>query len=630
MRSQFIFLTIFSAGTRGLVTTSPYTAQGAFPTSVFSEYYNDPTATAAQVQPKISDPVSSIAANPIFGDNDCARCQAGLEVAKFLALAAPEEGPALAVELCEAFEFSGTCSRDYSILALGSVITQVIANADVGGYDDDMSNFLNLCHLPPTTPLNLTGWFAKEKPNPLPAPKQPSGKRLKVLHFSDSISIPVRYSTGSEANCTSDLCCRANNVNKYSPDVTLDPAPRYGHYKCDSPLALGMAALQAIPVLTETQDTGFAFSLYTGDLVSHDRDHELSRDYTKWVETTLYGLFKTMLGNGAVYAALGNHDSYNQAQDAPHAIGQGLADQFSWNYNHMAALWEYEGWLGREAADLARAHYSAYMVNRQDGLRISLSIPIFDASRANYFNYLNLSDADVSGMLRFLTDELQDAEDAGDRVWIVGHVLSGWDGSNPLLNPTDLFYQIVDRFTPHVIANIFFGHTHEDQVSIFYANNGTNMSAETAGTVAWIGPSIVPITNLNSGFRMYEVDSSTFDIVDAHTWRADVSAFSALDNQTNVGPIYAYEYNTREAYGGSIVQWGDDDPLNATWWHLVTEAMDADPSLVATFHHYQGKGSVKTKECSEACIAATVCYMRSGSASLAKQNCQAGFGSVQS
>lgn len=36
-------------------------------------------------------------------------------------------------------------------------------------------------------------------------------------------------------------------------------------------------------------------------------------------------------------------------------------------------------------------------------------------SRANYFNYLNLSEPDVSGMLRFLTDELQDAEDSGDR-----------------------------------------------------------------------------------------------------------------------------------------------------------------------------------------------------------------------
>lgn len=91
-------------------------------------------------------------------------------------------------------------------------------------------------------------------------------------------------------------------------------------------------------------------------------------------------------------------------------------------------------------------------------------------------------------------------------------------------------------------------------LQIFYANNGTNMSAETAGTTAWvrvlmnrviyfsshkyrqIGPSITPLTNLNSGFRVYEVDSSvrlsshpffvsnhrviikqTFDILDAHT-----------------------------------------------------------------------------------------------------------------
>ena len=28
-------------------------------------------------------------------------------------------------------------------------------------------------------------------------------------------------------------------------------------------------------------------------------------------------------------------------------------------------------------------------------------------------------------MLRFVTDELQDAEDKGQRVWILGHVLTG-------------------------------------------------------------------------------------------------------------------------------------------------------------------------------------------------------------
>jgi len=78
--------------------------------------------------------VKSIAANTHFADN-CAKCQAGLEVAKFLALAAPEEGPRLAVELCEHFQFSSTCGTTFSRLGIGAVITQVVSNADVGGLD---------------------------------------------------------------------------------------------------------------------------------------------------------------------------------------------------------------------------------------------------------------------------------------------------------------------------------------------------------------------------------------------------------------------------------------------------------------------------------------------------------------
>jgi hypothetical protein len=40
-------------------------------------------------------------------------------------------------------------------------------------------------------------------------------------------------------------------------------------------------------------------------------------------------------------------------------------------------------------------------------------------------NPIQISNPDVSGMLRFVTDELQAAEDAGQRVWILGHVLPG-------------------------------------------------------------------------------------------------------------------------------------------------------------------------------------------------------------
>lgn len=45
----------------------------------------------------------------------------------------------------------------------------------------------------------------------------------------------------------------------------------------DSPYNLIAAGFGAIPIMTDTVDTGFNFTIYTGDLVSHDPDSQLSR-----------------------------------------------------------------------------------------------------------------------------------------------------------------------------------------------------------------------------------------------------------------------------------------------------------------------------------------------------------------
>jgi len=106
-----------------------------------------------------------------------------------------------------------------------------------------------------------------------------------------------------------------------------------------------------------------------------------------------------------VYAALGNHDSYNQSVFPPvvlspsfkqtiperkmrliRSVGPLLTSsagvyQFVGmrcnctvlsfrNYNHVASLWKHEKWLPEAAVQLTRSHYSAYMVKRSDGLRI--------------------------------------------------------------------------------------------------------------------------------------------------------------------------------------------------------------------------------------------------------------------
>ncbi|KAG6873835.1 hypothetical protein C0995_010447 [Termitomyces sp. Mi166 len=601
-----------------LIVPHNYTVPGVFPTSVFSKYYNNPTATSHEIYPfaltnpdtipleNTIDPhilppvassnkiynharqqIASINNNSAFAGNNCARCVAILEVLKFVALAAPEHGPDLAVDICNLLKLSSTCKADFGLLSDGSVITQVVGNMDAF-----CSRFVGgLCPAPATTPLDLRNWFKKPKPKPLPKTKKPSGKRLKVLHMSDfhidpsvfvlNMSHDMRL--GQKQIAQDHLAAAETCPPRPAPTqlnfLPLDSALSSGN---DTPMALGMAALQAIPALADTGDTGFAWTIYTGDLVSHDSENQLSR---------------RMLGTGPVYAALGNHDTYNsytclasfvktvalRAQDAPSSLGGTLAQQFNWNYDHVADLWKHEKWLPGAAVDLAKEHYAAYMVKRVDGLRVitlNTDIPPTQGfCSENIFNYMNMTNPDVSGMLRFLTDELQSAEDAGDRAWIIGHVLSGWDGGNSLENPTNLFYQIVDRYSPHVIANIFFGHTHEDHMSIFYANNATIMSADTAQALAWhisqlkiqIGPSVTPITNLNSGFRVYEVDSATFEIMDAHTWKSDVSSYPDLDGQATFGPEYTYEYNTRETYGKTITSWTANDPLNATWWHLVTE-----------------------------------------------------------
>lgn len=127
-------------------------------------------------------------------------------------------------------------------------------------------------------------------------------------------------------------------------------------------------------------------------------------------------------------------------------------------------------------------------------------------------------------------------------------------------------------------------------------------------------------------YRMYEIDTGSFEVMDAYTFYSDVSEFSSLEGS---GPTWQFEYSTREAYGAAA-GWGENEPLNATFWHRVTEAMEKDRSLVSLQNTYQGKSSILSPNCtSQACAEARICYMRSGSVGLGRQ-CHQGFGSVQS
>lgn len=142
------------------------------------------------------------------------------------------------------------------------------------------------------------------------------------------------------------MCCRPQSINAQSPNHTVSPAARFGAYSCDVPYDLMLSALQAIPVLTGINGTNdLAYTIYTGDLVSHESDEQLSEDYIRYTEAAIFSLFKTYLGgqNGSapIYATLGNHDTYPTAFNAPAGVGpQYLQDSYNWDYDFVSSLWQ--------------------------------------------------------------------------------------------------------------------------------------------------------------------------------------------------------------------------------------------------------------------------------------------------
>jgi hypothetical protein len=260
-----------------------FVVPSAFPTSVFSSYYIKPAATQ-EPQPVLYDPILNITyplnlTNPktipttdpdpvsypqpianvsnstasafihiaveqvlsiITSSNNglatnCSKCVAALSIGKLAAQVAPELVPDTLVSLCisTGFGSNSTCTTNYAAGNFGAVWTQILAFADVTGLDGQyICNSLSstFCPTPALTPLNTTGLFPKPKPANAKAPNA-SGKKVKVLHLSD-FHLDPRFSVGSEANCSSGLCCRYLSS---APSQAVFPAPLYGAFKCDTP-----------------------------------------------------------------------------------------------------------------------------------------------------------------------------------------------------------------------------------------------------------------------------------------------------------------------------------------------------------------------------------------------------------
>ena len=466
------------------------------------------------------------------------------------------------------------------------------------------------CKLPATPNVtelfDLESWWPKKdsKYNKPPVYTNNS-ETFNVLHASD-FHIQLDYKLGAEGNCTLVPCGTSSSYSKDAPGKTYNftdyyksfnsdvsgndisfypdshydenakfskgdyydfpqyfgwsfnkaPATSFGAYLSDAPYLLVNNSIVEMKKLH--QEKNFESIIFTGDSFSHNG--ELANpDELKFSEAAIFNLINHYLNGVQVFSALGNHDTmFRYAEVAPRIYVSNAS--YYWNEDYVTDLWVNNGWFDKKDADAIKTHYTGYSFTTKRGLKvIGLNSNFYCGD--NLWSYgETTTKPDKFGIWKFLIDELVDSESHGQRVWILAHIPSNNYDVLPI--QSHIFAAIVKRFSPYTIANLFFGHTHRTQYSVYYSTNDTS-KIEDALTVSWVNPSVTPYTNFNPGFRYYEVENESFNIRNSFSYYFDLNGtFTNSGNE----PTWKLEYSARESYDPKGT-WPKDAPLNGTFWH---------------------------------------------------------------
>ncbi|VEU20653.1 DEKNAAC101622 [Brettanomyces naardenensis] len=589
--------------------------------------------TDGQITSKVLATLISISTS---NSTKCQKCKDRLVLGQSLALVRPDLVPGIWTQWCNSTNVStpATCQQTYGRNTVknsgtGTNFVNMLTVMDPQSLDGDYYCHYkesSACPLPDTPEVDIS-YMWPQKPAKAYIPPESSNSTFNVLHISD-IHVEMDYTIGSEANCSTSMCCTPHSKNakslpngynftkglsdqqilslnfynssyidgqfKLGKDQGLnssvwEPAYGYGFYECDSPEILINSSLDSIVKYQRQNNITFDFAIFTGDLVDHDEIQYVGYNMTVESEEVVFNNMKSKLQNIPVYSVLGNHDTFPYGELAQEKYG--FSNMFDWNAELMAEMWADFEWLDWNEAQYAKYHYSGFSVTTKRGLKIvSLNSNCWYVK--NNYAYGNMTqDPDSFGQFEFLVNELVEAEENDQRVWIISHIPMSAD---ILPISAKLFASIIERFSPYTIAALFNGHTHRDEFELLYSTNGTDSSLKTGETLVnnvWITRAVTPWVENNPGWRYYEVDSKTFSIMNSFNYYTKLNE-TFYNNGDE--PVWNFEYSARDAYN---IDWPKTNPLNASYWQLVAESMKNDKQSLQNYENHAKRFSPYTDDC---------------------------------
>ncbi|KAG0720016.1 Sphingomyelin phosphodiesterase [Chionoecetes opilio] len=416
---------------------------------------------------------------------------------------------------------------------------------------------------------------------------------LKVLHLSDTHFDP-EYKEGSNADCNEPLCCRATSGPVKSPDHR---AGFWGDYrKCDTPSRTIHSMLQHIAQLHPDID----YIIWTGDLPPHDIWNQTKESNLNILRATINQLI-IYFPETPIFPALGNHESAPVNSFPPPFV---LDDYgVGWLYEELAYQWL--RWLPESSSPTIRKG-AFYSVLVHPGFRIiSLNMNYCNNKNWCVILWLLLNSTDPAQELQWLIYELQNAEDRGEKVHILGHIPPGHHDCLKVWSHN--YYTIINRYEATITAQ-FFGHTHFDEFELFYDERNRHRVTN----IAYIGPSVTTYYKLNPGYRIYYVEgdftNSQRMVTDHETWVMN------LEEANRIGQPRWYQlYSAQRAYNMRNL-------LPEEWNRLVYK-MAIDDDLFKKYLRFYWKNSVAREDCDSECKKRMLCDLKSGRSNDRKYTC---------
>ncbi|KAF5392860.1 hypothetical protein D9757_000989 [Collybiopsis confluens] len=521
---------------------------------------------------------------------DCDTCHAALIPLKALARTGDDKFSNAFVEACDEAQVDdpdvcrGLFTRLGPIIAkdLRSISTkkQTASRLCDALFGFCMSKIPNAFAVPLPRPAKPHASPHSEQPTPSPARAKP----FQVIQISD-VHIDRDYTVGSEANCTKNICCR-NFTDEIGKPIT-EPAKRFGNSKCDSPTSLADSMLDAVNAINAK------FVIFTGDVVAHD-DWLTTREE---VTFDLEDFNAEMLSRikAKVFPSFGNHDSTpvnafprnttETTMDIQWAYGRRLGGKYSSTFPRSILVYVYLTLptqikaLDRKDCKSASGSYFRELCSCSARYK-----PDYWYKQNDDFHGHFSGRPDPNGILAFMVEQLQTAETAGKKVWIIGHIPLG--KADTVVDQSNYYDQILQRYKTTIVGQ-FFGHSHKDQFEIAYSNYSQQTAANAVG-VGLICPALTP-TSGNPAFKVYDVDPDTLGIMNIRVIFANLT-----DPTFQKNPTWKLYYDTRQVYG-PLVRLPSNSELTPAFWHNLTEEFARNETAFQLFNTFISRGEMSLR-----------------------------------